>query len=188
MRTARVVAALLAPAAVVATVGTSTAVAQETGSPPEAVAEVRQTDWPEYARGDVDVDVFAAEHVLDHLGYAPGTVDLTFDGATEDSVARFQADQGIDEGGALGQGTWDAMSAATFDGRVWGPGDSGPMVVMIQRLLNAKYQAHIAEDGEYDRETADAVAWVQEFHGLEPDGLFGPITFRAVITHQDYDT
>jgi len=54
-----------------------------------------------------------AQHMLNDRGFGPLVEDGAFGPKTEASVKRFQADQGIEQGGHIGPQTWPALL------RVW---------------------------------------------------------------------
>jgi peptidoglycan hydrolase-like protein with peptidoglycan-binding domain len=52
-------------------------------------------------RGDEGTDVLQLERGLSAAGYAPGTIDGTFDASTAGAVRSWQADRGLEETGAV---------------------------------------------------------------------------------------
>ncbi|QVQ50427.1 peptidoglycan-binding protein [Spiractinospora alimapuensis] len=169
--------------------GVTPALADGPNTDPEVVAEIQAEAWPEYSIGDENVDVRAAKHQLHYLGYELANLDNAFDESVVAQVEAFQEDQGLDVTGSLDQDTWDRLTEEAFaGGKAWVPGDEGHVVEMIQRQMNAKYQAHITVDGQYGDGTEQAVAAAQEFHDIDVDGKYGPLTFEAVVKYQDYDT
>ncbi len=60
------------------------------------------------------------------------------------------------------------------------PGDSGEDIRVVQTRLGVLGYS-VEADGIYGQATAGAVRAFQEEHGLEADGLIGPITYRALI-------
>jgi hypothetical protein len=59
-------------------------------------------------------------------------------------------------------------------------GDDGPAVVSLQQALVAAGYAEVAVDGTFGRGTQNAVRAYQAQAGLEPDGIAGPATLRAL--------
>lgn len=59
-------------------------------------------------------------------------------------------------------------------------GDTGWRVLRLQRLLAARGQA-VELSGELDELTLQSVLELQYEQGLEPDGIVGPATWRAVV-------
>jgi len=54
-------------------------------------------------------------------------------------------------------------------------GSTGKAVTVVQRRL------HVKVDGHYGRETRQAVRVFQGNHGLDVDGIVGPLTWRALF-------
>lgn len=66
----------------------------------------------ELQKGVVSNYVKAAEQMLDALGYSVGTIDTTFDAATEAAVLQFQKDKGLERTGKIsGDTTYELMDA-----------------------------------------------------------------------------
>jgi hypothetical protein len=63
---------------------------------------------------------------------------------------------------------------------VLGIGNQGPAVTVLQRNLNRAYNAGLAEDGEYGRRTANAVANAQSLARIAVDGVYGPQTCNHI--------
>jgi peptidoglycan hydrolase-like protein with peptidoglycan-binding domain len=53
-------------------------------------------------------------------------------------------------------------------------------VAWLQASLNKLMAAGIVVDGNYGRQTRNAVIAFQQGHRLEPDGLAGPLTIAAL--------
>lgn len=62
-------------------------------------------------------------------------------------------------------------------------GDKGWKVAQAERLLNAASQ-NIKADGIFDQWTEKAVLGFQKRFGLNPDGVIGPMTWRALWAHR----
>lgn len=62
------------------------------------------------------------------------------------------------------------------------PGDTGPHVTTLQQRLNAIASpgTPVAESGVYDTATRGVVTQFQTAHGLDPDGIVGPLTYEAL--------
>jgi len=58
-------------------------------------------------------------------------------------------------------------------------GDTGPAVANLQRLLDA-HGANLAVDGDFGPATENALLAFQRSVGLTPDGIAGPLTFKAL--------
>lgn len=153
---------------------------------PEVFAAIEAAPWPEYENGDVSPDIRAAKYIFSTIEINAGPLNAYFDDDLEAALLDYQRAFDLHDDGRLNQETWLHLRDQVFG--AWGPGDVDPMVAMIQGLLNAKYNYHLVEDGIYGYWTEQAVRDVQAYHGVGVDGIFGKITFRAVITDQDYDT
>ena len=57
---------------------------------------------------------------------------------------------------------------------------TGDSVAELQALLNAKYGADLDVDGKFGQATEAAVLAFQKAHGLTPDGIVGPKTWKAL--------
>ena len=62
------------------------------------------------------------------------------------------------------------------------PGDTGPDVTKAQQRLNAigAPGTPLAESGVYDAAMRSTVTRFQTAHGLDPDGIVGPLTYEAM--------
>ncbi|MCM1538136.1 MAG: LysM peptidoglycan-binding domain-containing protein [bacterium] len=141
----------------------------------------------------------------------PAITDETgvFGESTRAAVAKFQSIFNLDSDGMVGKATWNKLSylytsvtrLAELDSEgtslgigtvppstVLRLGSSGQDVITLQYLLNvaAEFNSAIpapAQDGNFGRETQQAVAAFQIAAGLEADGMVGPLTWQAL-----YDT
>lgn len=129
------------------------------------------------------------ESRLTELGFDPGPVDTSFDGATRAAVLRFQRTAGILVDGIVGPQTWGSLDAGVVaPGPGPGPeagtllrrGDSGPAVVAMQQELAALGYWMPAVDGIFGPETRHAVIALQKAAGLARDGIYGPNTAAAL--------
>ncbi len=139
--------------------------------------------------GSTGEAVATLERRLTDLGFDPGTVDTSFDGATRAAVVRFQQAAGILVDGIVGPQTWgslDAGSGAPGPSPSPGPdsllrrGDTGPAVLALQQQLTALGYWMPAVDGIFGPETRHAVVALQKAAGLARDGVFGPNTAAAL--------
>lgn len=68
------------------------------------------------------------------------------------------------------------------------PGSEGPSVVALRRLLRrlgfAPTGPSARDDGAFDEALRDAVRAFQAAHGLVPDGIVGPATWRRLLELQ----
>lgn len=154
----------------------------------EVVALIESQEWPNYANGDPDhVDIEAAQMLLVFHGYDSGPQSPVFDDALEEQVRAFQSepDNDLVETGLLDDETWLLLRERTFEEH-YGPGNEGIVVRMIQTVLNEKLDAGLDVDGLYGEATQNAVCGAQVIFEIGEDGLFGHLTFRALI-HYDHE-
>ncbi|WP_393916081.1 peptidoglycan-binding domain-containing protein [Halostreptopolyspora alba] len=179
---------VIATGALMVTGGVATApaaLADGPDTPDEVIAEIEALEWPEYGLGDEDPDISVAGWLLVNLGYLPTSYELPNDEFTEeleDAVLEFQGDGDIDlpETGRLDQETWDNLRKRNYGIPVQ-LGDTGERVFAVQYNLNEDYGYDLAVDGIYGPNTQSAVIEMQEEFGIDPDGLVGVITFRALV-------
>jgi hypothetical protein len=79
-------------------------------------------------------------------------------------------------------GRANAASAPQYPGHPISYGSTGTSVKLIQAALN-RYGAHLVVDGIFGPLTRAAVIRFQRAHGLEADGIVGPITWRALFNN-----
>ncbi len=166
-----------------------------TKEPSDIQAADRETvDFGSY--GD---DVLALQKILNKLGY-----DLEEDGdfgnATYSAVISFQKAQKLDSDGVVGPMTWQALyNAGSGESKTPEPaqevtqsanssskkregyptvsyGDEGSYITELQEMLNT-YGAGLETDGIFGQATEQAVRSFQSTHGLEVDGIVGPMTW-----------
>ncbi|MDE5589183.1 MAG: LysM peptidoglycan-binding domain-containing protein [Acetatifactor sp.] len=132
-----------------------------------------------------------------------------FGESTRAAVARFQSIFSLPSDAIVGKATWNKLSylytsvtrLAELDSEgtslgigtvppssVLRLGSSGQDVITLQYLLNVASEFNSAipapiQDGNFGRETQQAVAAFQSAAGLNPDGIVGPRTWQAL-----YDT
>ncbi|WP_026118733.1 peptidoglycan-binding domain-containing protein [Nocardiopsis salina] len=185
-------AGLMAFTASVATAPTAGADDLEHSSA-QVIAQIEAQPWPFYEQGEIDPDIRAAYRALGQNGYESTEETSEFGEPLQEQVDAYQADneQYLPQTGDLDDETWLLLREQTYgseylpgdgpdNGRTWG-------VLGIQELLMTKHGADIDNDGWYGEETFYAVCDAQEHYGLEPDGFVGRLTWRALITDQDWD-
>jgi peptidoglycan hydrolase-like protein with peptidoglycan-binding domain len=77
-----------------------------------------------------------------------------------------------------------APAAATLTWPLVVPGATGERVVAIQYLLNQRIAAGLGVDGKFGAKTDAAVRDFQKKFKLPVDGIVGPGTWNALITHE----
>lgn len=185
-------AGLMAFTASVATAPTAAADDMERASS-EVVAMIEAKEWPHYTRGDVDIDIRGAYRALGQNGYKSDEETSELGQPLRDKILAYQRDhnQFLPINGDLDDETWLLLREQTY-GDEYVPGD-GPDngrewgVLGIQELLMTKHDADIDNTGYYDEDTFYAVCDAQEHYGLDADGFVGRLTWRAIITDQDWD-
>lgn len=108
-------------------------------------------------------------------------VDGVFDAITRDKVVALQRSAGLAQTGIADGDVWDVLEARhnPFAGErttVLRPGDSGPRVSAVQRLL------HVPETGVYDEPTRQAVKAAQHRAGLASTGVVASRTWSLFDT------
>ena len=123
--------------------------------------------------------VRALQRRLLQAGYAPGPIDGRYGPRTEQAVIRFQAAHGLQVDGIAGPLTFAALSRPSvvlYPGAGYVGHGSGRVRALQRRLLQAGY-APGPIDGRYGPRTEQAVIRFQAAHGLQVDGIAGPLTF-----------
>jgi peptidoglycan hydrolase-like protein with peptidoglycan-binding domain len=109
-------------------------------------------------------DVRVLQHALDDLGYNVGGIDGFFGSRTDAGVRGFQSANGLAVDGVVGRVTKTAIAGLMRNDtgtEVLSLGSRGDEVRKLQTLLNRN-----------------------GFDAGTPDGVFGPITLRAVLSFQ----
>lgn len=138
--------------------------------------------WSGYSSRDGAAPVRALQLRLARTGYAPGPVDGRYGPLTEQAVMRFQADHGLHVDGIAGPLTLAAIGrppTILYPGTgLAGPG-SGFVRSLQRRLASAGYKPGPI-DGRYGPRTELAVSRFQASHGLQADGIAGPLTMTRL--------
>jgi hypothetical protein len=111
-------------------------------------------------------DVRALQTALEGLGHSAGGIDAYFGPLTETAVKSFQAELGLKVDGIVGRTTKTAMTGLVHEddtGAVISIGSRGDEVRAVQSALSG-----------------------QAFEAGPADGIFGPMTLRAVLSFQKY--
>jgi peptidoglycan/xylan/chitin deacetylase (PgdA/CDA1 family) len=125
--------------------------------------------------GSAGGDVRTAKYLLRARGYGVLT-DPTYRAATASVVRRFQADRGMTVTGHVGAPTWRALFLTLRSG------SSGNAVSGLQyQLWRDGFLGPIS--GRYDATTVAAVRKAQSAFGLDVDGIAGPATWSALVSH-----
>src|SRR3989344_696470 len=151
--------------------------------------------------GSTDPEVITLQQFLIERGYlvVPLGIPLGYFGAlTTDAVSKFQKIAGLDQVGIVGTRKRDAIAATTTTTTLAGPvplgflfsrplriGSSGSDVAALQQILIAKgflvFNTR-SNPGYFGGLSKAAVILFQKSLGLEPVGVVGPKTRRALNT------
>lgn len=134
------------------------------GTTPTPTPTPASTARPSVSEGASGAWVTMCQRSLMLAGDHPQGVDGNFGPHTLTAVQAFQHAYGLLVDGIVGNHTWAALEART---------------VAVQGRLNAN-GARLALDGEAGPLTAAAVTAFQSNRGLQPDGIVGPLTSRAL--------
>ncbi|MBM9619674.1 N-acetylmuramoyl-L-alanine amidase [Streptomyces zhihengii] len=136
-----------------------------------------------YSGGETSVRSTAGQQrAVNGLGYVPAlTVDGIFGPLTEAGVMWLQRKVGTADDGSWGPGTEAAYLAHTGQSQ-----DSGIVrsVASQQRAVNGLgYTPRLDVDGSFGPLTVAGVEWLQRRVGADDDGIWGPSTESAYLTH-----
>ena len=118
-------------------------------------------------------------------GLNPGPVDGVRGPLTTTAVASFQRRNGIRATGRVGRATRQALGIRgrpLLGQRELGPGAVGWDVAVLEFRLRRFGLGSRAIDGRFTRATAIALSRYQQKRGLDPDGIAGPHTYRALAS------
>ncbi|MFL6136786.1 MAG: polysaccharide deacetylase family protein [Frankiaceae bacterium] len=142
---------------------------------PALAASALHQRWPLLGVGSVGLDVRTAKHLLRASGYGVVT-DAAYRSATASAVRRFQGDRGMTLTGMIGSPTWRALFVTLR------PGSTGEAVSGLQyQLLKDGFGGRVT--GSYDAGTVARVKAAQSVLGLTADGVAGPATWSALVSH-----
>ncbi|MEN8238723.1 MAG: peptidoglycan-binding protein [Actinomycetota bacterium] len=134
-------------------------------------------------RGLHGADVRSLQMALVDLGYAVGEIDGRFGPRTEAAVKAFQSDFGLDVDGLVGRATKTAILGLNHhdeSGEVLSVGSRGEAVQEVQASLNSAGYPAGPTDGVFGPLTLRAVITFQKASHLWVDGLVGPRTREAL--------
>ncbi|MDA2978189.1 MAG: peptidoglycan-binding protein [Actinomycetota bacterium] len=129
-------------------------------------------------------DVRVLQNLLDGLGYDLGRIDGFFGSKTDAAVRRFQSSVGMTVDGLVGRETKTALSGlsrGSADSEVLLIGSRGDPVRELQRGLNDLGFDAGRADGVFGPITLRAVLEFQRANSLWVDGLVGPRTRAALL-------
>ena len=110
------------------------------------------------------------------LGYSIGPygIDGHFGEGTENAVYDFQADNGLQQDGKVGNDTWNAIK--------------DQIKPIQEKLIEKGYNlGGCGADGIYGNSTKEAVKSFQKNNGLNPDGIAGPDTQDVLFSSKNFN-
>jgi len=148
--------------------------------------------FPTLKRGSTGPEVERIQRVLN-----VSPADGIFGPVTESAVKSFQRASGIADDGIVGPVTWEYIIARESGGNSGSSGSGGTAgtsrptlrrgstgkeVADLQAFLNRVFPRYssLAVDGAFGERTEAVVKEFQRRSGLEPDGIVGPLTWRAL--------
>ena len=119
-------------------------------------------------------------------GFSPGPVDGVRGPLTSNALIAFQRKRGIRATGRVGAATRRALGTRgrpLLGQRELGVGAVGWDVAVLEFRLRRHGLGARAVDGRFTSRTAVALRRYQGRRGLDPDGIAGPHTYRALASH-----
>ncbi|MEV5568743.1 peptidoglycan-binding protein [Spirillospora sp. NPDC052269] len=143
--------------------------------------------WPVLRRGSRGPDVTTVQYILRAAREASRHLkpDGDFGPKTEHAVREFQEFAKITVDGVVGPVTWGKLTDGHTVKSTVRRGDQGDFVRAAQTELVK--QGHLSSggvDGIFGPKTEAAVRHFQDDVGLTVDGIVGPHTWRALVTHK----
>ena len=167
--------------------------------------------YPTIELGSKGSDVKKAQQLLIAKGYSCGVAgaDGDFGAGTYNAVKKFQADNGLEADGIVGDNTWAALlkteqpkpeikpeqtepekpttptgSTCTVELPIVRQGDNGFPVIAVQTLLG-KHNFNVNYiDGDFGPDTLAKVKAFQKAKGLTADGIVGRDTWTTLLTNK----
>lgn len=157
------------------------------------------TSWPALRAGDKVPAVARLNELLEDAGF-PDTNPKTFGAKTTAAVQAFQQSRKLQVDGIVGLQTWTALLSglpevaegdpspfkveahSTPQRATVKPGSKGSIVEELQRRLEDEGFEPGPIDGVFGKKTRAAVVAFQKSCGLQPDGICGPLTWRALFS------
>ena len=167
--------------------------------------------YPTIKLGSKGSEVKKVQQLLIAKGYSCGTAgaDGDFGAGTYNAVKKFQADNGLEADGIVGDNTWAALlkteqtkpeqtepekkpekpvtptgSACTVELPIVRQGDNGFPVIAVQTLLG-KHNFNVNYiDGDFGPDTLAKVKAFQKAKGLTADGIVERDTWMKLLTNK----
>ncbi|MFB7590224.1 peptidoglycan-binding protein [Streptomyces sp. NPDC056169] len=179
--TTRLIASVLAVAALTGTglasgaaAGAVPATAPAVAPVAASVAQAADVSWPTLKSGARGAEVTALQHLLVARSHSVA-VDGAFGPATGRAVTAFQRAQRLAADGVVGSATWSKLVPTLREG------GRGPAVKAVQTLLTARGQK-VTVDGTLTATVAAKVEAFQKSCGLTADGVVGRQTWAAFLS------
>lgn len=119
---------------------------------------------------------------LTNIGYSTNGIDGIFGNNTYNAVVSFQSAHGLSVDGIVGPQTQSAIANAVnaTSSSYLQMGSTGTAVTQLQSDLTGLGYNTYGADGDFGQNTYNAVEAFQRDHGLEVDGVVGPLTLNAI--------
>lgn len=157
------------------------------------------TTWPTIRRGERGPSVTRLIELLAEAGFGGTETGSLFGAKTHEAVRSYQESRKLQIDGIVGLQTWTALIngfpevsgdepsrfktdlQATPERPLLESGSRGSEVEELQRRLSDEGCDPGPIDGIFGRRTKAAVVAFQKANGLQPDGVCGPLTWRALL-------
>ncbi len=132
--------------------------------------------WYVFKQGDSAPQISVVQYLLRQQGYTNLVVDGIYGAETNEKLKNFQNKHDIsDEENQIGVETWEQLLITIQQG------SQGDAVRGLQFILNNSFGTTLEIDGIFGPKTAEAVKDFQSKHGLNPDGVVGPLTWQELV-------
>ncbi|MGH3243949.1 MAG: peptidoglycan-binding domain-containing protein [Spirillospora sp.] len=161
----------------------STANADGPNTEPAVVKAIKSQPWQKLGPGDSDYRIASMGCYLKQFKFynkcnaTPAGEDWPSD--FTNAVKKYQKARNLPQTGELDVETWAAL--AIDNGEVGIGSSRTHQIKGIQYAMKVLQSSSLKVDGNYGKDTAAAVKAFQKRKKIDPDGIFGPITFRAAF-------
>lgn len=154
--------------------------AQDGITGPVTLASIMSPEAKYYAisLGIAGEDVKRVQNRLYELGYltSENEVNATFDALTEGAVIKLQEVNQLSVDGKVGQKTINLLYSEEVKPNLLAYGEKNEVVLSSQKRLKELGYLTTVPDGDYGKDTVQAVKQFQSRNGLVVDGYLGPST------------